>query len=81
MQGYYLQTSPLCYIKYHKVNILHFKKLLILTNNVMLPISRCDTTRMWSSLGPSQIMYVTLDTVQLRLEDTVGYCLWVGYSM
>ena len=43
-----ISSTPICYVKCHKVYIFHLKDLLMLTNNIILTLCRCDTLR---SLG------------------------------
>ena len=43
-QGY-ISSTPMCYTKYHIVNILHFKSYFMLTNSAMLTICKLDSTR------------------------------------
>ena len=35
----------MCYIKYQRINIFHFEKLLMLMKSIMLTIRGCDTSR------------------------------------
>ena len=41
-----ISSTSMCYAKYHYIYIyiIHFKKLLILANNVMLPINGRETS-------------------------------------
>ena len=59
MQDYHLKYL-MCYSKCRSVDIFHFKTLLLLTNGIVLANSVRDTLR---PLGPSQIVYVTLNTL------------------
>ena len=61
-----ISSIPMWYAKYHIVNILCFKKLLILTNSIIMTISTCDTLRPLgiSTLGPLQIVCMTLNTIK-----------------
>ena len=53
-----------CYAKSHNVNIFQLKKLLMLTNGIILAISGHDTFRpLGIKLGPLQKVYVTLNTI------------------
>ena len=44
------------------------KLLLMLTNSIILAISGCDTNLYASTLGPLQIVYVTLTTINGALH-------------
>ena len=38
-----LQSLPICYSKCHNVDVFHLKELLLLTNEIILTVSRRDT--------------------------------------
>ena len=40
-----ISRIPVCYINYHGVSNFHYKKLLMLTNSIILTISGRDTLR------------------------------------
>ena len=60
-----IPSISIYYAKYHNINLKnHIKKLLMLTNSIVLAINECNTLKpLASSLGPSQIVCVTLTTI------------------
>ena len=53
-----------CYAKSHNVNTVQLKKLLMLTNGIILAISGHDTFRpLGNNLGPLQMVYRTPNTM------------------
>ena len=63
-QDYHLEVSQLATLIVKIKIILHLNKLLMLTNGIILAVSGHDTLRPLDNwLGPSQVVYVKLTTI------------------
>ena len=68
-QNYHLKVSQCATLPIIMQTFFHLIKLLMLTNEIRLTISRRDNSDLQASnLGPSQTMYMTLNTLNNTLN-------------